>query len=243
MSFVRRILFVLYFYGALGYVGARYAFVAGRSPRGVVRALHAWTHLTLWGLKWIVGARVTIEGRENLPQGPALIAAKHQATLDTLLPSLFLDFPAFVYKVELKKAPVVGWYLQKGEMIAVEREAQAAALKSLLRASRKSIADGRQIVIFPEGTRQDLDAAPDYKSGIVALYRDLNMPVVPVALNTGLVWPAHGIKYKPGDVIVKILPPIPPGLSREDFMRRLEDTVERESQALLPPHLRRSVPA
>jgi 1-acyl-sn-glycerol-3-phosphate acyltransferase len=102
---------------------------------------------------------------------------------------------------------------------------------------------GRQVVIFPEGTRQELFAPPDYKPGIAAMYKDLGLPVTPVAVNTGLIWKPKGLMRSPGTVTFKVLPPIPPGLPREDFMRRLEDAIEGESQALLPPDKRRTVAA
>src|SRR5690606_33360610 len=135
---------------------------------------------------------------------------------DTLLPVRFLAEPVFVVKRELQGMPIFGYYMKHG-MIPVDREAHAKALKDMLRQSRTVIAKGRQIVIYPEGTRQELDAAPDYKPGIAALYRDLGLPVTPIALNTGLVWKPQGIVRRPGEVTIKILPPIPPGLSREEF--------------------------
>jgi len=112
-----------------------------------------------------------------------------------------------------------------------------------VRGARDAVARGGQIVIFPEGTRQPLDAPPDYKPGIAAMYKDLNIPVTPVALNSGLVWKPSGLMRSPGKVVIKVLPPIPVGLSRDEFMQRLEHVIESESQALLPPHLRRSVQA
>ena len=112
-----------------------------------------------------------------------------------------------------------------------------------MRGAREAVAKGRQVVIFPEGTRQPLDAAPDYKPGIAAMYKDLNLPVTPVALNTGLIWKPKGVMRSPGTVTFKVLPPIPPGLPRDEFMRRLEETIETEGQALLPPDKRRSLAA
>jgi 1-acyl-sn-glycerol-3-phosphate acyltransferase len=103
------------------------------------------------------------------------------------------------------------------------------------------IAKGRQIVIYPEGTRQEIGAPPEYKPGIAALYKDLGLPVIPIALNTGLVWRPNGIMRNPGNVTIKILPAIPAGLPRDEFMARLESVIETESEALLPPHRRRTV--
>ncbi len=240
MTKIRSILFAGWLYLALGYVGLIFVIPVLLHRRGVVWALSAWAKTALFGLRWIMNARLEFEGLEYAPKGPALIASKHQSMLDTLAPALALEWPAFVYKEELKKSPIVGWYLQRGEMIPVAREDGASALKSLLRAAKKAIADGRQILIFPEGTRQPLDAPPDYKPGIAALYMSLKMPCTPIALSTGLIWPSRGLWRKPGVAKMRFLPPIPPGLSRDDFMRELETRIETASQEMLPPALRRS---
>jgi len=240
MILLRSIIFVIWFYGTMLFWGLIYmpAVLLGHE-KYIWHSMRGWGKSTIWGLRWIVGARVVFEGLENVPKGPALIASKHQATLDTVLPVLHVSEPVFVVKKELEKMPVFGFYMKR--MIPVDRDAGAKALKDMLRASRNAIAKGRQIVIYPEGTRQELDAPPDYKPGIVAMYRDLNLPVTPMALSTGLVWNPSGIIRRPGTVTIKYLPAIPPGLSREDFMRELENTIETESQALLPPDRRRSV--
>lgn len=242
MILLRSIIFVIWFYGTMLFWGLLYmpAVLLGHD-KYIWHSMRGWGKATIWGLRWIVGAKVVFEGLENVPKGPALIASKHQATLDTVLPVLHVSEPVFVVKKELEKMPVFGFYMKR--MIPVDRDAGAKALKDMLRASRNAIAKGRQIVIYPEGTRQELDAPPDYKPGIVAMYRDLNLPVTPMALSTGLVWNPSGIIRRPGTVTIKYLPAIPPGLSREEFMRELENTIETESQALLPPDRRRSVPA
>lgn len=242
MILLRSILFVIWFYGTMAFWGLLYmpAVLLGHD-KYIWHSMRGWGKATVWGLRWIVGAKVVFEGLENVPKGAALIASKHQATLDTVLPVLHVSEPVFVVKKELEKMPVFGFYMKR--MIPVDRDAGAKALKDMLRASRAAIAKGRQIVIYPEGTRQELDAPPDYKPGIVAMYRDLNLPVTPMALNTGMVWKPSGLIRRPGTVTVKFLPPIPPGLSREDFMRELENAIESESQALLPPDRRRSVAA
>lgn len=241
MTLLRSIIFVIWFYGTMLFWGLAFmpAVLLGHE-RYIWFAMRGWGKSAIWGLRWICNVRVTFEGLEHAPKGPALLASKHQATLDTVLPAQFVSEPVFVVKKELIKMPVFGFYMKYG-MIPVDREAHAKALKDMLRAARVAISKGRQVVIYPEGTRQELDAAPDYKPGIAALYRDLNLPVVPIALNTGLVWPPSGIMRKPGHVTIKLLPPIPAGLPREEFMRELERVIETESQALLPPEKRRTV--
>jgi len=242
MKLIRSIIFVVWLYGSMAVIGLGMLPWVAWDERNVWVALRTWTRTILWGLRWIVGARVTFEGLENLPQGGALIACKHEAMLDTVAPSLFLKEPVFIYKRELAKTPILGLYLGRNQL-AVDRGGYATALKSMVRGARDAVSKGRQVLIFPEGTRKELDAAPDYKPGIAAMYRDLNIPVTPIALNTGLIWKPKGIMRSPGTVTFKILPPIPAGLSRDDFMRELEKTIETESQALLPPDRRRTVPA
>ncbi|MGH6952301.1 MAG: lysophospholipid acyltransferase family protein [Vitreimonas sp.] len=243
MILLRSIVFVVWFYVSMLFWGLVYmpAVALGRD-KYIWHSMHGWGKATIWGLKWIVGVTIAFEGLEHLPKGAALVASKHQTTLDTVLPAQFLSEPVFVVKKELIKMPVFGFYMKYG-MIPVDREAHAKALKDMLRAARTVIAKGRQIVIYPEGTRQELDEPPDYKPGIAALYKDLGLPVTPIALNTGLVWRPNGIIRRPGHVTIKILPAIPAGLPREQFMAELERIIESESQALLPPDKRRTVAA
>lgn len=239
MILLRSLVFVAWFYLSMALWGLAYmpAVLLGHD-RFIWHAMRGWGKSTLWGLRWICGVRVSFEGLEHLPpKGAALFASKHQATLDTVLPAQFLDEPVFPVKFELTRMPVFGFYMKR--MIPLKRETHAQALKSLVRAARDVVAKGRQILIYPEGTRQELDAPPDYKPGIAAMYRDLNLPVTPIALNTGLVWKPSGIVRKPGHVTIKVLPAIPAGLSRDEFMTRLEHAIESECQALLPPGLRR----
>ena len=205
-------------------------------PRGLVRAgMHLWNRLVLAGLRVLCGVRVEFRGLQHRPAGAALIAAKHQSQLDTIAPFLVLSDPAFVLKRELLRLPVFGWYAAKARMIAVDRGGHAAALKRLVADARQRLTEGRQIIIFPEGTRQAPDAAPDYKPGVAALYRDLALPCVPLATNSGRCWPAHGLVRRPGTVIFEFLEPLPPGLKRAAFMQQLQERIECASTALLDP--------
>ncbi len=242
MKLVRSVLFVIWLYGAMAVIGVVLWIPVMLDDRHVWTALRTWARATLWGLRWIVGARVSFEGLEHVPEGGALIAMKHQSMLDTIVPALFLPRPVYVYKAELANTPVMGAYLKRNQ-IGVDRGGHAKALKSIVRGAREAVAKGGQVLIFPEGTRQPLGAPPDYKPGIAAMYKDLNIPVTPVALNTGLIWKPKGLMRSPGHVTFKVLPAIPAGLPREEFMARLEETIESESQALLAPEKRLSVPA
>jgi 1-acyl-sn-glycerol-3-phosphate acyltransferase len=184
-------------------------------------------------MRLIVGTRVEIRGRERLPPAPALIASKHQSAWDTFgLVPLFRD-PAMVMKAELGLIPFYGWFSHKFEHIFVKRDKAAVALKRLVTDGRARASKKRDIVIFPEGTRRAPDAPPDYKSGVVALYEGLQIPCVPVALNTGMFWPRRRFMRLPGTIVVEILEPIPPGLPRKEFKARLETSIEEATRRLV----------
>jgi 1-acyl-sn-glycerol-3-phosphate acyltransferase len=192
-------------------------------PRGALRvAMKGHARVIAFGLRWIVGARLRFEGLEHAPRGRALIAGKHQSMLDTIAPFLVLRDPCIPMKQELTRLPLYGWVAAKTEMITVHREAGAAALRRLVTDARDRLADGRQILIFPEGTRQEPGAPPDYKSGVAALYRELGGPCHLLATNSGACWPPHGLGKRPGTVVFEFLEPIPAGLKRAVFMRELE---------------------
>jgi 1-acyl-sn-glycerol-3-phosphate acyltransferase len=145
---------------------------------------------------------------------------------------LFPD-PAIVLKKELLSMPVYGWYARKLEMIAVDRDQGASAIRELGRQGSKVLGQGRTLVIFPEGTRQEPGAPPDYKPGIALLYRQLGLPCIPAALNSGLYWEGNGLLRKPGKIVIEFLEAIPPGLDRETFMHELETRIETATARLV----------
>ncbi|MGE0626684.1 MAG: lysophospholipid acyltransferase family protein [Hyphomicrobiaceae bacterium] len=195
--------------------------------------LRAHARACLWLLRVIAGTRMEVRGRENLPTGACLVASKHQSAWDTFaLVPVFRD-PAIVLKAELGLIPLYGWFCRKFEHILIRRERAAAALKSMVADARDRAAAGREIVIFPEGTRRPPGAAPDYKPGVVALYEGLGLPCVPVALNSGLYWPRRSVLRYPGTIVVEILEPLPPGLDRRTFKAELERRIEQATGRLL----------
>ena len=204
-------------------------------------APRAWvTHVLRWYgagttllLRLICNIRVEVRGRENLPKGAALIAGKHQCMFDVFGGFALLPDGCFVTKKELMWIPFLGWYARKAGMIVVDREGHANALRKLVADTRDRFKAARQLVIFAEGTRKAPGATPDYKPGIAALYRDLEMPVIPMALNTGVHWPAHGVLRYPGTIVFEFLPAIPPGLKRGEFMREMETRIEAATNALI----------
>lgn len=185
-----------------------------------------WAAMVLKLLGWCVGLRHEVRGREHLPAGPAIIAMKHQSAWDTFAVPVVFGDAAIVLKKELMLVPFYGWYLWKAGMIAIDRKAGAGALRSLVAGASRAIAQGRSIVIFPEGTRIAPGTHRPYQPGVAALYRQLGLPVVPVALNSGLFWGRRHFLKRPGRIVLEILPPIPPGLDRRALMAALEERIE-----------------
>jgi 1-acyl-sn-glycerol-3-phosphate acyltransferase len=186
-----------------------------------------------WLLGVICGTRMEVRGADKLKERPCLVVSKHQSAWDTfaLIP-IFRD-PAIVLKEELKWIPFYGWFCLKFEHILVRRDRAAVALRQLVADARQRAVEGREVFIFPEGTRKAPGAEPDYKPGYVALYEGLGLTCYPVALNSGLFWPRRSLHRYPGTIVVEILDPIPPGLPRAEFRRRLEAAIETASDRLL----------
>jgi len=171
----------------------------------------------LWWLKVIVGLKTKARGLENLRKGPILVAVKHQSTWDVFALTNYFDDPAIILKSELMHIPFIGWFASKMDMIPVKRGKGSEAVKQLMKDARLRAAQGREIFIFPEGKRREPGAEPHYKRGIVAMYKDLQLPVLPVALNSGLFWGRRSFTKAPGVITIEFLPPIPPGLPRRKF--------------------------
>jgi len=201
-------------------------------PRPANRAcLTFWSKGVALGLRWLAGVCVEIRGRENIPTGAALVAAKHQSMFDVFSQFAILPDACFVMKKELLMVPLFGWHGLKADMIVVDRDGHSAALKKLVRDAKDRLKGTRQIVIFPEGTRGDVGKPGDYKPGIAALYRELDMPVTPLALNCGSHWD-KSLLLKPGTIVFDYLEPIPAGLKRAEFMRELQTRIDTATQAL-----------
>ena len=232
-SMARSLLFNVLFYVTTTLfvvIGSPFLFM----PRSwAMAALKVHARFELFLLRLIVGTKIEVRGREKIPDGPCLVASKHQSAWETfaLIP-IFRD-PALLMKRELFFIPFHGWFSRKFEMIPVDRDKGPSALRRMLREAKKRIDDGREIIIFPEGTRRPPGAPPDYKTGIILLYDALGVPCLPVALNSGLFWPRRSVIRRPGTIVVEILPPIPEGLPRDEFLRRLEAAVEGASGRLL----------
>lgn len=207
------------------------------SPAATRRYARTWMAGALRILATVAGLEVVFVGLERIPAGPVIFASKHQSALDTLVFHLVRTDVIYGLKQELRRIPLFSLYLARIGCIFVDRGGAARALKSLVRGARTAVAQGLSLVIFPEGTRRPLGAPPDYKSGVAALYAALGVPVVPVALNTGLFWPRRSFLKRPGRAVVEMLEPIPPGLDREAFMALLEERIETRQKVLDRPAL------
>ncbi len=199
-----------------------------------------WIDFCLWWLRLTCRLTHRVRGLENLPDGPVILACKHQSSWETLAFSRIFPRSATVLKRELVLIPVVGWAMARVGNIAVERGDAAKALRGLLKQAKQALAEGRNILIFPEGTRVAVGAEKPYQAGTAALYRQLGVPVVPVALNSGVFWGRRKFVKWPGVIDVEILPPIPPGLKRELFMETLRERIEGATDRLVAGAERRA---
>lgn len=233
MLLLRSLIFALFFYlsTAIFVVGGSFLLFGPR--RWAMAGLKAHAIVSLWLLRVIVGTKMEVRGREKLPRAPYLVASKHQSAWDTfaLIP-IFSD-PAMVMKWELTLIPFYGWFSRKFEHVFVRRDRGPAALRRLVHDANDRARAGREIVLFPEGTRRPPGAEPDYKSGAVALYEGLGLQCVPVALNSGLYWPRRQLIRYPGTIVVEILDPLPPGMPRKEFKARLQQEIEAAANRLI----------
>ena len=232
MIAVRSFLFVALFYLWTAVVAVVCTPILLGPSRWTLAMFHVWGRGVV-SLLAVCGIRVEVRGREHIPTGPALVAPKHQCMLDVFAQFTWLPGSVFVMKKELNWIPWFGWYAAKVGTIDIDRGAGASALKQMVREAKALFAKGRQVVIFPEGHRGEPGVAGDYKPGVAALYRELDVPVCPVATNSGVHWPAHGFLRKPGVIVFEYLEPIPPGLKRAEFMRLLQERIETASNRLL----------
>ncbi|TYR34945.1 1-acyl-sn-glycerol-3-phosphate acyltransferase [Mesorhizobium microcysteis] len=203
-----------------------------------------WARSSLKLQEWIAGTKSHIEGMENLPDGPFILAPKHQSFWDTIAFFPYLRDPVYILKRELMWIPFFGWYVGKMKMIPIHRGSRSKALKQALVVAKERMADNRQLIIYPEGTRRAPGDEPAYKWGIVEIYAALGVPVVPVAHVAGLYWPRRKFLRFPGTIHARFLPPIEAGLEKDEFMARLVRETEAACDELLveaarsenPPH-------
>ncbi|HEY0447363.1 MAG TPA: lysophospholipid acyltransferase family protein [Allosphingosinicella sp.] len=223
MDALRTALFALFFYPGT-VLAVLLAFPAAAvSPTWLTWVTHGWARWHRWCSALLLGVRTRVEGPR--PRGAVIVAAKHQSMFETIEILLLLDRPAVVLKRELADIPGWGWVAQSYGTITVDREGGATALRRMLKAARSAIAQGRPIAIFPEGTRVGVGEQPPLQAGFAGLYRALDVPVVPVALDSGRIWPRRGFVKHPGIVTFRFGETIPPGLPRAEIEARVHAAI------------------
>lgn len=248
-GFLRTRIFELYVltYSLLYLIPIYTYFQVRRRPSEVRTILRCWSTLFIRGARVILGVRYRVEGRENLPDGPAIYVANHQSYWESIALTSFLPHVNVVSKRGAMKYPVFGWGLRHAPMSAVDRDRPGGNLRRIVREMRRSFADGRSMLIFPEGTRVPPGARRPFERGVELLYAHGGAPVVPVVTDAGLHWTVGFRTKRPGLITLRYLPPIPPGLPVEEFRRRIERTLNEEKDRLLrerdadDPALRRAL--
>ena len=234
MTTLRSLLFVIWMYGLMAIMGLIWL-PSLLMPKGVtIWGIRLYARMLVLGLFLICGIRVEIRGDGNMPDGSVLYAGKHHCMLDVFIPFLVTRAPVIIMKRELLWYPFLGWYALKAAMIPIDRAGTMRTLKKMVAIAKQRADAGRQIIIFPEGTRVEPGAPPAYQAaGLSALAKAIPVPIVPVATNAGLCWPGRGLKRTPGKIIYEILPLIPSGLDRRSLMARLEGELEAGSNRLI----------
>jgi len=233
---IRSALFNILFWLWIGVLGlACLPFVCLYPPLASIVA-RTWARGSLWLLRVLCGITHEVRGREYIPAYPAIVASKHQSAWDTVVFWALLPHPSYVLKRSLIYLPVFGWYLVLLKCIYIDRESGASAMKRMLREAKARAQDGRSIVIFPEGTRIAPGMPSTYHPGVAALYQHLGLPVIPVALNSGLCWRKNAFIKQPGKITIEFLPPISAGLKSREFLAQLNEKIETKSNELLHSH-------
>ena len=231
MPRLRSVIFNGLFYVWTGILSVLALPLTALPSRYLLDMIHFWTRSVIALLRLVVGLRYQVRGLEHLPAGPVIVACKHQSAWETLALWCLLRYPSYVLKRELTLIPVWGWMIPKARMIPVDRSGGPSALRRMVADGERIVSLGRPIVIFPEGTRVPTGQTGKFHPGVAALYTGLNIPVLPVALNSGLFWPRRQ-PQRPGLITVQFLPLIPPDLPRRDFMAKLHQAIEEATLRL-----------
>ncbi len=229
---VRSLVFVVLFFGWTFILQIALLWTLVMPKKVLFWCIHRWQTQLGWLERNIVGIDYRVIGRGNIPEGACIIAAKHESAWETCKLHVLFGNPAIVLKEELERVPIWGWYGKATGVIPIDRGSGGKALVKMKKAAQERAAEGRKIVIFPQGTRLLPGVRKPYKVGVAALYQELNLPVVPMALNSGLFWPKTRFIKTPGTITIEFLPPIPPGLTRSEMMRELETRLEAASDRL-----------
>ncbi|NML08194.1 lysophospholipid acyltransferase family protein [Sphingomonas sp. G-3-2-10] len=222
MDWLRTIAFSIFFYGLSVPIVLLSPVAALFGSKTMRNWCNGWAALMRWSARTILGIDQRIEG--EIPQGPVFFAAKHESLYEAVELTRLLKAPATVMKRELANIPVWGWAARRYGVIVIDRAASATALRGMMKEAKAAIAEGRPVLIFAEGTRVPVGEEPELVSGFAGLYRMIGLPVVPVAVRAGHVWPKSGPKH-PGTVVFKFGEPIPPGLPRDEIEARVHKAI------------------
>lgn len=226
MTVLRSVLFNIAFWGMTTIAGVLALPLLAGPRRWLIRPMRLYAQAVVGMLRLICGIHFRIVGLDRLPRsGAALIAARHESAFDTFIWFALLPDAAYVLKRELQRVPVWGWYAWKAKQISVDRSAGGSAMRHLLRSAKAALAEDRQVVIFPEGTRVAPGERLAFQPGIAALATSTGMPVIPVATDSGRCWGRRAFIKRPGTITITLLPPIPPGMKREALLARLESVI------------------
>jgi 1-acyl-sn-glycerol-3-phosphate acyltransferase len=234
LIFLRSLIYNVLFYLLLvcWLIAAVPTFLMPRSA--IMKIAQLWSRQNTWLLRVVCNVKVEYRGLEKIPKGPLLVASKHQSMWETFALLQRFDQPLYILKRELTRIPFFGWYLIKAGMVAVDRRAGGRALLTMVRQASEEVRHGgRQLIIFPEGTRRPVGAPPQYKPGVAQLYASCRVDCLPVALNSGLFWPRRTFMRYPGTLVVEFLDPVPPGLARDEFLTRISAVIEDATARLV----------
>lgn len=231
VAWIRSVLYLLAF--------AVWAVIAcvGQLPL-LIRRSWTPTAIRIWNTGNVVLGRIVagvgcrVEGLEHLPAEPCIIASQHQSSYETYRVFVDLLHPVLVLKQELIRIPFIGWYMLRGGMVSIDRASGAAAMRKTMRATKAALASGRHVVIFPEGTRAPPGTVLPFRPGIAALYLHCQVPVIPVAIDSGWFWGKNRLLKRPGKITVRFLPPLPPGLGKDEMMERLHASISDAARSL-----------
>ena len=238
MVLLRSILFTIcyYIFSAIVFILMLPTFLMPRKWAMIMPIV--WTSGGLKLLKWICKVNVHIEGKENLPSKPGyIVASKHESAMETSMFHRFIPDVFYIFKKELLWIIFPSLYGLKTGCVPIDRKGGGVALRKMLKASIQRFKNGQNMVIFPEGTRMppDQENTKPYSPGIALIYESCQVPVVPVALNTGYVWPKNSFMRYPGTVTLRVLKPIEPGLPKREFLKILQERIEGEQKKLPIP--------
>lgn len=233
MLFVRSLLFNIVCYTTLAVGCCVNSLIGVFSPKATIKVWnYAFIPFLVWALRHIAGIEVEIRGREHIRQEGVIYAGKHESALETYILTNYIRKASFILKKELTYIPIFGWAQYFYGMIPVDRSAGSAAMKNMLRHAQQKIEENRPIIIFPEGTRRRPGDEPVYKPGVALLYQHLNLPVVPIASNTGFFWAKSSFLRYSGKVVFEFMEPITPGLDKKAFMTELQNRIETKCAEL-----------